>query len=77
MYDYLEDILAEAPEDFDGEDLTPAVNNLFLVDEACKKLDELKADLFHRFVTRFLYVAKRASYKCRLPSYVNESRLQT
>ena len=28
MYDYLEDILAEAPEDFDGEDVTPAVSNL-------------------------------------------------
>ena len=60
MYDYLEDILAEAPEDFDGEDLTPAVSNLFQVDEACKKLDIPTADLFHRFVARFLYIAKRA-----------------
>ena len=29
MYDYLEDILAEAPEDFGGEDTTPVVSNLF------------------------------------------------
>ena len=29
MYDYLEDILAEAPNDFDGKDITPIVSNLF------------------------------------------------
>ena len=31
MYDYLEEILAEAPYDFDGEDVTPAVSDLFQV----------------------------------------------
>ena len=60
MYNYLEDILAETPDDFDGEDMTPAVSNLFQVDEACRKLDTPTADLFHCFVARFLYVAKRA-----------------
>ena len=60
MYDNLEDILAEAREDFDGEDVTPPVSNLFQVDEACKKLDVPTADLFHRFVARFSYVVKRA-----------------
>ena len=29
IYDYLEDILAEAPDDFNVEDVTPVVNNLF------------------------------------------------
>ena len=47
MYDYLEDILAEAPDDFDGEDVTPAVSDLFQVDRACRKLDTPTADLFH------------------------------
>ena len=27
MYDYLEDILDEAPTDFDGEDVTPAISD--------------------------------------------------
>ena len=31
MYDYLEDILDEAPTDFDWEDVTPAVKELFTV----------------------------------------------
>ena len=49
MYDYLEDILAEAPDDFDGKDLTPAVSDIFQVDEACRKLDVPTADMFHFF----------------------------
>ena len=60
MYDFLEDILTEAPDEFDGENVTPAISDLFQVDEACRKLDTPTADLFHRFVARFLYVAKRA-----------------
>ena len=32
MYDYLEDILAKAPVEFDGEDVTSANSELFLVD---------------------------------------------
>ena len=31
MYDYLEDILSEAPTDFDGEDVIPAISDLFSV----------------------------------------------
>ena len=60
MYDYLNNILAEAPDDFDGEDVTPAVIDLFQVDRACRKLDVPTGDRFHHFVARFLYVAKRA-----------------
>ena len=29
IYDYLEDILAESPDDFDGKDVTPTVSGLF------------------------------------------------
>ena len=60
MYDYLEDILSEVPAGFDGEDVTPAVSNLFSVNLTQRKLDEATADLFHRIVACFLYVAKRA-----------------
>ena len=58
MYGYLEDILAEAPDDFDGEDVLPAISNLFQVDEACKKLDLPTTDMFHCFVARFFVCSK-------------------
>ena len=60
LYDYLEEILVEAPLDFDGEDVTPAISEILQVNNACPKLDIAIADLFHRIVARFLYVAKMA-----------------
>ena len=60
MYDYLEDILAEAPSDFDDEDVTPAISELSQMISTSRKLDMATADLFHCIVARFLYVAKRA-----------------
>ena len=36
MYDYVEDIQVEAPGDFDGKDVTPAISDLFQVNEACQ-----------------------------------------
>ena len=35
MYDYIDDILAEAPLVFDGEDVTPAISKLFQVNSTC------------------------------------------
>ena len=60
MYDYLADILDETPTQFDGEDVTPAVSELFTVNSTHRKLDTSTAFLFHRIVAKFLYVAKRA-----------------
>ena len=54
MYDYLESILDEAPSDFDGEDVTPAVKDLFTVDLKQPRLDNATSDLFHRIVAMFL-----------------------
>ena len=48
MYDYLESILDEAPSDFDGEDVTPAVKDLFSVNMSQQKLDAPTSVLFHR-----------------------------
>ena len=42
MYDYLEDILAEASDDFDDKDFTLAVSDLFHVNEAYQKLDSCR-----------------------------------
>ena len=60
MYDYLENILDEAPAEFDGEDVTPTISELFTVNLTHRKLDTPTADLFHRIVAMFLYDAKRA-----------------
>ena len=60
IYDYLEDIWAETSSDYDGEDGTPAISELFSVNETHQKLDTATADLCHHIVARFLHVAKRA-----------------
>ena len=60
MYDYLEDILSEAPSDMDGEAVTAAKDRLFTVTEDATKLDDKQSDLFHRRVARLLFAAKRA-----------------
>ena len=57
MYNYLEDILDEAPSDFDGEDVTPAVSKLFTVNLTHQKLDAPTSALLHRIVAKFLYIA--------------------
>ena len=56
----ISDILSEAPADFDNEDVTPAVSNLFSVNLTQGKLDDTTVDLFHCIVACLLYVAKRA-----------------
>ena len=74
MYDYLEDILAEAPSNFDGKDVTPAISELFFVNETHRKLDTATADLFHRIVTRFLLWPRERDliYKLQWYSYANK-----
>ena len=52
--------MSEAPADYDGEDVTPAISKLISVNMTQQKLDAVIADLFHRIVAGFLYVAKRA-----------------
>ena len=37
-----------------------APENLFVVDEDCKKLDSVKAKAFHNIVAKALYIMKRA-----------------
>jgi hypothetical protein len=60
MYDYLEDILAEAPDDMDGRAVTVASDHLFKVDPKCEKLDPETNDFFHRTVARLLFASKRS-----------------
>ena len=57
MYNFHEDILDEAPPNFDGEDTTPIIKSLFQVDDAAL-LNKEMVDKFHRTFKRFLYAAK-------------------
>jgi hypothetical protein len=60
MYDYLEGILAESPDDMKGMAIMPAHSKSFQVDQECEKLNPLTADWFHCTVARLLFASKRA-----------------
>jgi hypothetical protein len=81
MYDYLEDVLSDMPDDMRGTSPTPASDNLFDVDEESTLLTEKEADFFHRTTARLLFAAKRArpdlqvavAYLCTRAKYPNQS----
>ena len=60
MYDYLEDILDDMPDDMNGTSPTPASNNLFDVEDDSPLLSEKEKDFFHRTTARLLFASKRA-----------------
>ena len=60
MTDYIKDMLEEYPEDVKGKSKTPANEKLFRVNENSTKLDKEKAEVFHTFVAKGLFVSKRA-----------------
>jgi hypothetical protein len=60
MIDYAEKMIKDLPEEFDGEALTPAANHLFTVDDKQTKLDEKRAQFFHTYVAKTLFLCKRA-----------------
>ena len=61
MFDYLEDIIVECPDDLKkATSIFPANDNLFKLNEDPPHLDNKKSDLFHRITARLLFAAKRA-----------------
>jgi hypothetical protein len=61
MGDYVENIIAETPEDLlQGSSATPAASHLFQVNPSCTKLDSERTVLFHHLTARLLYLCKRA-----------------
>jgi Reverse transcriptase (RNA-dependent DNA polymerase) len=60
MHDYIVKMLTDLPVEFDGEAPTPAANNLFDVDENSPKVDEKRAQFFHTYVAKTLFLCKRA-----------------
>ena len=60
MMDYVDKILAALPKEMDGEAPTPAPNHLFDVDDDCPLVSEEKAQFFHTYVAKTLFLCKRA-----------------
>ncbi len=60
MIDSIAKMLQELPEEFDGEASTPAGNDLFKIDENSPNVDENKAQFYHTYVAKTLFVCKRA-----------------
>jgi hypothetical protein len=61
MFDYIDSMLKELPDDMDGEALTPAGNHLFQVNESDPEcLSTELADLFHHYTAKLLFLCKRA-----------------
>ena len=61
MFDFLEDIIVEAPEDLKNQlSRYPGNNKLFHVDENSKPLSPKRRELFHRTVAQLLFASKWA-----------------
>ena len=58
MFDYMEGILDEVPADMDGSAVTPAALDLFTVKADTDKLDDTRADTYHRLSAKLLYLCK-------------------
>jgi hypothetical protein len=59
MEEYLKEIIKDLPEDMNGTATTPAADHLFKVRENAPKLNEERAEFFHRVVAQLLFVAQR------------------
>jgi len=61
MLDYIDNMLAELPDDMLGESPTPAPTHLFEVNPDAAKLSPENAKLFHHNTAKLLFLCKRAS----------------
>jgi hypothetical protein len=60
MQDSIAKMLEDLPDEMDGEAPTPAADHLFTIDEDSPKVDEKKAQFFHTYVAKTLFICKRA-----------------
>ena len=56
---YLEKILDDLPRKYQGEVITPAVNNIFYMNKTARKLSEGEAQTFHTIVAKLLFLCKQ------------------
>jgi hypothetical protein len=60
MLDSVWKMIKDLPEEFDGESPTPAGNDLFKVDVNSPPVDEKRAQTYHTYVAKTLFICKRA-----------------
>eukprot|EP00957_Ditylum_brightwellii_P197743 15065216-Ditylum_brightwellii.AAC.1 len=60
MMEYIEKMLDNLPEEFDGGASTPAANHLHEVNAEGVKLSEKESEFFHHNVAKLLFLSKRA-----------------
>ena len=66
MTDYIEDMIEDYPTELKGKAMSAANDNLHKVEDG-KKLDEMKAEAFHTYVAKALFLTKRARPDVQLP----------
>jgi hypothetical protein len=59
MWDYVKKMLANLPEEMNGEAATPAANHLFDVDDDSPKVEE-STQFFHTYIAKALFLCKHA-----------------
>jgi len=77
MEDYLKEMLTGLPEDMDGVATTPAADHLFKVRDNAPKLNEERAELFHKVTAQMLFVAQRGRPDLRTAVSFLTKRVQT
>ena len=59
MKEYLKEILKYLPKDMNGTATTPTADHLFKVRDNAPKLNEERAEFYHRVVSQLMFVAQR------------------
>jgi hypothetical protein len=60
ILEYVEKMLADLQAEMDGEAPSPAANHLLTINDDQTKMDEKKAQLFHTYMAKTLFLCKRA-----------------
>ena len=59
MFDYIQDVFDEPPEEFHGQTETPAANHLFDVDKESENMNKENGSLFNQLLDKLMYLSKR------------------
>jgi len=62
MNEYIDKILTELPTDMNGISKVPVAGHLFNINPYATKLQEDKAQLFHRLVAKLICLCRRTSH---------------
>ena len=60
MFDYIDNMLGDLPEDMCGTVTSPAADHLFAVSDTGKKLTQEQLEMFHHNVVKLLFLCKQA-----------------